>query len=230
MANKDALAQLLYDDTHNTALCHALAPHLELQDLTILAHVCRAFRSWVRDTGQQCFLSIMPLDCIDGANGALLPWKPHFLVDGVAHVSKRHSFYVRPCFYTCYGRFPFGEDMVMEVPRGSQVNPERTMIRARLVHAITHECVEELAHMRLLQEVKPPKGEAAPYYNYRKPVFFKILDTLSSNYTPPCMFRLHVEVIVALHDTDITGHYAYTSDRFWVVSTGPTPLNVRVRT
>lgn len=224
-----ALTQLLYSDTHNTALCHALAPWLELRDLIVLAHVCRAFRSWLCDTGRQCFLSILPLDCIDGANGALLPWKSHFLVDGVAHVSKRHSFHVQPCIYSCYGRFPFGKDMVMEVPRGTRVDPERTMIRARLVHAITRECAEELADQKLFQQVKPPKGKEAPYYTYRKPVFFKILDTLSSHYSPPCMFRLHVEVLVVLHDTEITGLYTYTSDRFWVVSTSPGPLNLRVR-
>ena len=225
----DALAQLLYSDQENTALCHALSPWLELNELTALARVCRAFRSWVRDTGRQCFLGVMPLDCVDGANGALLPWKSHFFVDGVAHVSKRHSFHVRPCIYTCYGRFPFGEDMVMEVPHGSLVDPERTTIKAQLVHAITHECVEELADQKLFQQVKPPKGKEAPYYSYRRPVFFKILDTLSSDYTPPCMFRLHVDVFVGMHDTHDYGHYSYTSDKFWVVSTSPGPLGLRMR-
>ena len=43
------------------------------------------------------------------------------------------------------------------------------------------------------------------------------------------MFRLHVDVFVALHDTHGYGHYSYTSDKFSVVSTSPAPLRMRVR-
>ena len=223
-----ALTKLLYNDTDNTALCHALAPCLELRDLTILAHVCRAFRSWLRDTGRQCFLSILPLWSVDVP--VLATWKPHFLVDDVAHVSKRHSFHVQPRIYTCYARTAEGKQMVEQVPRGSLVDPHRVCVRAQLVHAITHECVEKLASEQLLQQVKPPKGEEEPYYTFRKPIFFKILRTLSSHFSPPCMFRLRVEVFVGLHDTNrVHGHYTYTSDKFWVVSTSPGPLNLRVR-
>ena len=123
-----ALTQLLYSDTHNTALCHALAPWLELSDLTTLAHVCRAFRSWLRDTGRQCFLSVLPLWSVDVP--VLATWKPHFLVDGVAHVSKRHSFLVQPRIYSCYARTVEGKQMVEQVPRGSLVDPQCTSVRA----------------------------------------------------------------------------------------------------
>jgi len=222
-----ALTQLLYSDTHNTALCHALAPWLELRDLVVLAHVCRAFRSWPRDTGRQCFLSILPFWSVNVP--VLATWKPHFLVDGVAHVSKRHSFLVHPRIYSCYARTVEGKQMVEQVPRGSLVDVRCTSVKARLVHAITHESVEELACVPLFQTVKPPKGEDAPYYTFRRPVFFKILRTLSSHYSPPCMFRLCVEVFVGLHDTGVSGHYTYTSDRFWVVSTAPEPQRKRVR-
>ena len=225
----DALAQLLYSDTRNTALCHALAPCLELKDLVALARVCRAFRSWLRDAGRQCFLSIMPLGCLQGVQLGPLPWKPHFFVDGVAHVSKRHSFLVRPRIYSCYARTTDGQALVQQLRRGSLVDAPRCRVQAKLLHAITLQCVEELASFPLFQLVKPPKGEEGPYYKFRKPVFFKILHTLSSHYTPACMFRLRVEVSVALRDGSVGGHYAYTSDRFWVVSTAPAPQGKRAR-
>ena len=228
-ANADALTQLLYNDTDNTALCHALVPCLAQSDLTALARVCRAFCSWLRDTGRQCFLGIVPLGPLQGVQLGLLPWKPHFLVDGVAHVSKRHSFLVRPRIYSCYAHTANGEALVSQLQRGSLVDAPHCRVKAQLVHAITHECVEELACVPLFQLVKTPKGGEGPYYKFRKPIFFKILHTLSSHYTPACMFRLRVEVTVALHGTDTTGHYAYTSDRFWVVSTAPAPLGLRVR-
>ncbi len=225
----DALTQLLYSDTHNTALCHALASCLELKNLVALARVCRAFRSWLRDTGRQCFLSIMPLGPVDGVRLGLLPWQPHFLVDGVAHVSKRHSFLVRPRIYTCYARTADGQALVQQLHRGSLVDAPRCRVQAKLLHAITLQCVEELASFPLFQLAKPPKGEEGPCYKFRKPIFFKILRTLSSHYTPTCMFRLRVEVSVAFHDGGVGGQYAYTSDRFWVVSTAPASQGKRAR-
>ena len=216
----DALSLLLYCDTHNTSLCHSLSPWLTLTDLTTLAHACRAFRSWVRDAGKGCFLGVTPLRCADVP--VLSPWNPHFFLDGVATVSKRHSLMVLPRLYSCFAHTVKGEPMLEGVPRGAGVDPQLSTIQARLLHATTNKCVEKLGRVPLFKEVKPPKGEEELCYDFRR-IYFKIATTLTSNYTTSTMFRLHVKVAIALRNTHMKGHYCFTSDRFRVVSTAPPP-------
>ena len=220
----DALSRLLYCDTHNTSLCHSLSPWLTLTDLTALAHSCRAFRSWVRDAGKGCFLGVTPLRYSDLP--VLSPWKPHFLLDGVATVSKRRSLMVLPRIYSCFAHTDKGEPMLESVPRGAGVDPQLSTIQARLLHATTNKCVEKLGRVPLFKEVKPPKGEEGLRYDFQR-IYFKIATTLTSNYTPSTMFRLQVKVSIAMRNTRVRGRYSFTSDRFCVVSTAPPPHKLK---
>ena len=60
--HNDAFNQLIHDDTCNTSLSHPLALWLNVKDLAVLAHVCRALRAWVVESGKAATLAkVKPL-------------------------------------------------------------------------------------------------------------------------------------------------------------------------
>lgn len=217
-----ALAALIYDDTTNHVLCQMLAPRLPIAVLAAWAQVCKAFRSWPADNGTKCFLGVNGFyeDNDEYETGKLLPWKPHFELNGQPAMSKKNCIILTPNIYSVTNEHHNGEVTVMTVPWGNQVEEEHARIDAYLHDALTGEEVEYLGDAHLFRECRPPKGEAAPWYRLNKPSY-RIKKTLSNHYTPPRMFKLKVIASIQLEGCSWWAPYEYTSDAFYVVSSQP---------
>lgn len=214
----DAFNQLIYNDVHNTSLSHPLALWLSVNDLAVLAHVCRALRTWVVDSGKQCFLALQSRNAADPP--ALAPWKPHFLLNGIGAISKRHSIILQPRIYSCVGIDAEGARIVVHPQPGLRVDFIKSTIDAFLVNDTTGKRGECLGSFPMFFAIKSTKNDSAPRYDTKR-VHLKVKDTLSSKHAFPVMFKLQLTAHVRLHDTTIEREYVYTSERFFVVSSPP---------
>ena len=213
--HNDAFNQLIHDDTCNTSLSHPLALWLNVKDLAVLAHVCRALRTWVVESGKQCFLGLQSCNVADPP--ALAPWKPHFLLNGIGAISKRHSIVLQPRIYSCVGIDAEGRRIVVHPQPGLKVDFEKSTMEACLLNGTTGTQVECLGSFPMFFAMKPTKNDSDPRYDTKR-IRLKVKDTLSSKHTFPIMFKLQLTAHVRLHDTHIEREYVYTSERFYVVS------------
>lgn len=216
--HNDAFNQLIHNDTCNTSLSHPLALWLSVNDLAVLAHVCRALRTWVVDSGKQCFLALQSLNVADPP--ALAPWKPHFLLNGIGAISKKHSIVLQPRIYSCVGIDAEGTPIVVHPQPGLQVDFAKSTMDACLVNDATGKIAEPLGSFPMFFAIKSTKNDAGPRYGTKR-IRLKVNRTLSSKHAFPVMFKLQLTAHVRLHDTDIEREYVYTSERFFVVSSPP---------
>ena len=218
----DALVALLNDETCNHVLCQCLAPRLSIEVLAAWAQVCKAFRSWPKDNGTECFLGVTCFWPDDGDLdvGRLQPWEPLFALNGQPAMSKKNRITLRPNIYSIVNEHHDGTLTVMTVPWGNQVEEKCARMDAWLVNAVTGEEVEYLGSDRLFRPCKPTKHEPDRCYRLNRPSF-KITKTLSSNYAPPLMFKLKTLASISLKQHSWWASYEYVSDRFYVVSSQP---------
>ena len=106
-------------------------------------------------------------DDAEGEHWVLRPWKPHLLLNGQQPaLCKNRLVHVFPRIYSRCGRTADGRQLVKRVPRGASVDILRSGVSVMLVHASSRAPEETLlCNFPLFTTMKPPEGEADPYYD-----------------------------------------------------------------
>ena len=199
-----------------------LTRYLGTADLARLAQVCKLFRSWSLYAGQPMLglarwsRSQNDLELPPPCDLETPIWQTHGALGEEPAMAVRRTIRLQPRMFRTYVN-EHGKKVERDLPPGSAIDPERTMIRVDLMWRFQNRVCESLYHARYWKKNPgadvPPKEWPEP-----QPIKFQIRETLSNRRTPPEQCRLRMRLYVFRRGSDVHTDYTYYSPEFWVAS------------
>lgn len=199
-----------------------LTRYLSSADLARLAQVCKLFRSWAEFAGRPK----LGLARWSRSQGDLeLPppcdletpiWQTHGALGEEPAMAVRRAIRMQPRMFRTYVN-EHGKTVERDLPPGTAIDSERTMLSVDLVWRFQNRVCESLYRERYWKKAQggdvPPKEWADP-----QKIKFQIRETLSNRQTPPEQCRLRLRLHAFRHGSDTPTEYTYYSPEFWVAS------------
>ena len=199
-----------------------LTRYLSSADLARLAQVCKLFRSWAEFAGRPMLglarwsRSQGDLELPPPCDLEIPVWRTHGALGEEPAMAVRRTIRIQPRMFRTYVN-EHGKTVERDLPPGTAIDSERTVLRVDLVWRFQNRVSEHLYSGRYWKKTQsndvPPKEWDEP-----QAIKFQIRDTLSNRQTPPEQCRLRVRLHAFRHGSDTTTEYTYYSPEFWVAS------------
>jgi len=197
-----------------------LTRYLGIADLARLAQVCKLFRSWTDYAGRpklglaRWSRSQGDLELPPPCDLETPVWHTHGALGEEPAMAVRRAIRFQPRMFRTYVN-ENGMTVERDLPPGSAIDPERTLISVDLVWRFQNTVCEHLYHGRYWKKAPandvPPKDWPEPQV-----MKFQIRETLSNRRTPPEQCRLRIRLHAFRYGCDTPSDYTYYSPEFWV--------------